>query len=111
MKILLDHCVNWRLRRSLEGHEVYTAQDEGWEDFANGMLLSLAASEGFEVLLTVDRKMQYQQNPRTLPIPVILMIPRTNDLADLVQLVPRIELALVRLDRPCVVKIQAKTTG
>jgi predicted nuclease of predicted toxin-antitoxin system len=64
MRILLDHCVDWRLSRSLPAHEVKSAQEMGWEQLRNGDLLT-AASAQFDVLLTVDQKMKSQQNLST----------------------------------------------
>jgi len=74
MKILLDHCLNWRLKRSFSLHDVLSAGEMGWERLTNGNLLATAAHEGFEILLTVDRNMVHQQNPRHLPISVMLIV-------------------------------------
>jgi hypothetical protein len=54
LRVLLDHCVDWRLRRHLPGHAVRTCREEGWDMLKNGVLLSTAEAGGFDVLLTVD---------------------------------------------------------
>lgn len=83
MRILLDHCIDWRLARSLTGHDVKSVRDMGWETLRNGDLLAAAAS-GFDCVLTVDRNIKYQQDPTTLPVAVIVLITKSNRLPDLV---------------------------
>jgi len=51
------------LKRLLAGHEVATVKDMGWKGIQNGALLALAQQSGFEVLITGDKKLSYQQNP------------------------------------------------
>ena len=61
MKVLLDECVDWRLSRSIVGHDVKTARQMGWSAIKNGELLTLA-SLAFDVFVTVDRNLSFQQN-------------------------------------------------
>ena len=61
MRVLLDECFPRALRVELLGHEVTTVAEAGWAGVKNGALLQLAATR-FEVLLTVDRNLEYQQN-------------------------------------------------
>ena len=89
MKLLLDESVPRRLASSFpESFTVRTVQDMGWAGTANGLLLSLAAAEGFDALVTVDRGIEHQQNVDDLPIPVVVMLAARNRLADLQPLVP-----------------------
>jgi predicted nuclease of predicted toxin-antitoxin system len=94
MRIFLDECVDWRLSRDLIGHQVMTARQMGWASIENGELLALA-SQAFDVFVTVDRNLAFQQNLAALPIPVIILQARTNRLADLKPLVPRLLAAIV----------------
>jgi hypothetical protein len=87
VKILLDECVDWRLSRDLQGHEVKTARQMGWVAVKNGDLLALT-SDTFDVFVTVDRKLPSQQNLNPLAIAVVVLRARTNRLADLRPLVP-----------------------
>jgi predicted nuclease of predicted toxin-antitoxin system len=87
MRVFLDECVDWRLSRDLIGHQVMTARQMGWASIENGELLALASQE-FDVFVTVDRNLAFQQNVAALPIPVIILQARTNRLADLKPLVP-----------------------
>jgi hypothetical protein len=89
VRILLDECLDWRLSRAIVGHEVKTARQMGWTAVKNGALLSLASGQ-FEVFVTVDRNLSFQQNVRTLRIAVVVLRPRTNRLADIVPLVPNL---------------------
>jgi predicted nuclease of predicted toxin-antitoxin system len=61
MKILLDECVPWPIHKILTGHQCATAQQRGWNSIKNGELLTLAEAE-FELFITADQNMKYQQN-------------------------------------------------
>ena len=87
MKVLLDECVDWRLSRDIHGHEVKTARQMGWETIKNGELLTLASKE-FDVFITVDRNLFFQQNFSSFRIAVIVLRAKSNRLADLRPLVP-----------------------
>lgn len=89
MRIFLDECVDWRLAREIPGHEVKTARQMGWTTTKNGELLALAASS-FDVFITVDRNLSFQQNLSAYEIAVLVLRARTNRLADLRPLVPKI---------------------
>ncbi len=91
MKLLLDESVPRRLALSFpEPFTMRTVQDMGWAGTANGLLLSLAAAEGFDVPVTVDRGIEHQQNVSELPIPVVVMLAPRNRLAELRPLVPSV---------------------
>ena len=82
MKILLDECVDRRLARDLVGHEVRTARQMGWTTIENGQLLT-AASKHFDVFVTVDRNLCFQQNPASFSIAIIVLRAKSNRLDDL----------------------------
>jgi len=103
VRILLDECVDWRLSRHIVGHDVRSARQMGWTAVKNGELLALA-SEHFEVFVTVDQNLSFQQNVRALRIAVIVLHGRTNRLGDLLTLVPNLLLAIDSA-RPGIVKI------
>ncbi len=104
MRILLDHCIDWRLARSLVNHQVKTARDMGWEQLKNGQLLAQAAIH-FDVVITVDRNMKQQQNLATLPVAVLVLIAKSNKLSDLLSLVPAAGEALSHLKPRSLVEI------
>ena len=62
MFVLFGHSVPAPLRHALEAHVVVEAVDRGWEALGNGALLDAAEAAGFEILLTADKNMRYQQN-------------------------------------------------
>lgn len=93
MKICLDECVDWRLARDIVGHDVKTARQMGWTTIKNSELLS-RASEHFDVFVTVDRNLYFQQNLVSFPIAVVILQAKTNRLADLRPLVPDLLAAL-----------------
>ena len=105
MRILLDECVSRRLRRELPGHDVRTVPDMGWSGKKNGELLALMATQGFEVLLTVDQNLRYQQNLQSAGIALIVRVAASTRLADLVPLMPSVQTALDSISPGDVVEI------
>jgi len=89
LRVLLDECVDSRLAASLGTFEVRTVADQGWVGISNGQLLSRAAAE-FDVFVTVDRNLSFQQHLPKFDIAVILLQARTNRIADLIALVPEL---------------------
>lgn len=87
MRVLLDECVDWRLSRDILGHDVKTARQMGWATIKNGELLALA-SQQFDIFVTVDRNLSFQQNLISFSLAVLVLRARTNRLADLRVLVP-----------------------
>ena len=72
MRVLLDECVPRALRNEIPGHEVKTVAEVGWAGVKNGELLELAVQE-FDLLLTVDRNLEYQQSFAGLTLAVIVV--------------------------------------
>ena len=101
MKVLVDECVDWRLSREIVGHEVKTARQMGWSTIRNGELLALAARH-FNVFVTVDRNLSFQQNLPAFSIAVIVLRAKTNRLSDLQLLRPEL-LAAIPTAKPGVV--------
>ena len=106
MRMLLDESVPGRLGPLLIGHAVTTVQRRGWSSIKNGKLLALAAAE-FDVVLTADKGMEYQQNLATLPVAVVIVLARTNRMQDMAPAVPRILTALGELVPGTLLKVAA----
>lgn len=94
MRILLDESLPRSLARQLEGHDVSTVRDRRWLGLRNGVLLRAAADAGFEVLITGDRSMPYQQNIRKTGISVLVLTGVRNRFDDLRYLVTQIQSVL-----------------
>ena len=105
MRVLLDECVPKALGRSLIGHSTRTVPQEGWSGKKNGMLLGLMATAGFEVLLTVDQGIQYQQNLTSTGVAVVVMVGLSNDIDDLMPLVPGVLATLATIQPGEVVEV------
>ncbi|MDJ1180209.1 hypothetical protein PJF56_15195 [Roseofilum sp. BLCC_M91] len=95
MRILLDECIDRKLAREFVSHEIVTVPQMGWSGIKNGQLLSLAETE-FDVFLTVDHNLPFQQNLPQFQIAVIVLQATSNRLVDLQPLVPSV---LAILDR------------
>lgn len=94
MKVFLDECVPRGLGKELTGHEARTVPQMGWGGITNGKLLALARGK-FDVLVTIDSNLPYQQNLASLPVSVVVLRARSNKLARLLPLVPALLTALV----------------
>lgn len=88
MKILLDECLPRPLKFDFTGHDVFTVTEMKWSGIRNGELLTLAISAGFEVFVTADQNLKYQQNLRNYRIGIVVLIARSNKIDDLQVLVP-----------------------
>ena len=106
MKLLLDESLPRGLRSHLTDHEVATVPARGWSGLSNGELLDLARGE-FDVFLTADQNLQYQQSLANRGISVVVLAARTNRLQDLLPLVPRVLAALEGIDPGQVVRVAA----
>jgi hypothetical protein len=105
VKVLLDECVDRRFANDLPGHSVKTVPQMGWAAIKNGELLALAEKE-FDVLITVDRNLSFQQNLPKFNIAVLVLRAHSNRLADLKPLAPKV-LAIL----PSLIKGKAEVVG
>ena len=87
MRILLDECVPLKLPAELFDHEVRSVVELGWSGFKNGPLIRLAEKE-FDVFLTVDQGITYQQSLTGVNLAVAILAATSNDIDDLRPLIP-----------------------
>jgi hypothetical protein len=73
MKILFDNGTPKPLSRSLAGHQVQFARNIGWHELKNGELIQKAEEAGYELLLTTDKNMRYQQNLTDRSIRIVVL--------------------------------------
>ncbi|HAF13907.1 MAG TPA: hypothetical protein DHU55_16560 [Blastocatellia bacterium] len=88
MRILIDECLDWRLCRSITGHDCASVQMMGWGGLANGALLKRAEQE-FEVFLTGDRNLTFQQEIRQFNIAIVVLHAVSTQLRDTQPLMPK----------------------
>lgn len=104
MRILLDESLPRRLSRALAEHTVTTVVEAGWSGVKNGRLLALAA-EQFDVFVTADRNLQYQQNLAALPLAVIVLVAHNNRLPTLLPLVPELLACLEKISPKSLIRV------
>lgn len=104
MRVFLDHCLPKRLLRLLPEHEVKTAYQMGWAAKKNGELLRLVEGD-FDVFITVDQNLRYQQNLSSSKLRVIILIAASNQYDDLAPLIPQVEKMLADISPGSVVEI------
>ena len=73
MLILLDQGTPIAIRDALQGHTVRTAREQGWSTLLNGELLSVAEQAGYDVLLTTDTNLRYQQNLQARKLAIVVL--------------------------------------
>ena len=73
LKVLFDKNVPYPLRRYLTEYQVKTAEEEGWGKISNGELIQSAEQEGYEILITCDQSVRYQQNLTQRQISMIVL--------------------------------------
>ncbi len=94
MKLLLDENLPRKLKNNLANHEVFTVREMRWDGKENGELLRLMLAEGFEVFVSGDKNIPYQQNFQKYPIPVIVLDSLDNTYETIRLFGPKIEIAL-----------------
>jgi len=106
MKILLDESLPRKLRNSFgQEHEVWTVRDMDWLGKKNGELLRLMIENNFELFVTVDRNLPYQQNLTRLPLTIFILCAINNRLETLQKLIPKIFERLEQGDLQNVIEI------
>jgi hypothetical protein len=88
MRILLDECIDERFRNSFPGHDCQTARYAGLAGLQNGELLAKAEAAKFDIFVTVDRGIEYQQNLTARTLAIIIFHTKSSRLRDLLPHVP-----------------------
>ena len=105
MRILLDECLDWRLCRTLTGHHCSSVNEMGWSGLTNGVLLELAQNE-FDVFITADSNLTFQQNLAKFNLAVIVLEAQSTRLSDTMPLMERVLNALTTLERRAVIRVR-----
>lgn len=99
MKILLDECVTKRLKQYLTDHEVFTVHEMKWNGIKNGKLLALCIDNNFDLLLTIDKNMMFQQSLNKLNITIIVLNSRTSKIEELKLFLPSFNIQVNKFKR------------
>ena len=93
MKVLLDECLPKKLKFEINAEFVRTVPEAGWASKQNGELLRLAELS-FDVLVTNDQNMEHQQTISRFDLAFIVLVAPTNDIVDLLPLMPKVNIIL-----------------
>jgi predicted nuclease of predicted toxin-antitoxin system len=107
MRILLDESLPRDLKGLLANHEAQTVALAGWSGIKNGKLLSLAAT-AYDVFLTADRNIEFQQNLAKLPVSIMVMVLNNNRIETIVQLLPEVLVALELIEPKTFTKVGSR---
>lgn len=99
MKILLDECVTKHLKPHLADHEVLTVREMQWSGIKNGKLMSLCVEYGFDILLTIDKNLQYQQNLDHHHLAVVVFNSPSSKVEDLITYLPMFNMLLTDIQK------------
>lgn len=88
MKILLDECITKQLKRYLDEFEVFTVQELNLSGIKNGKLMSFCAENNFDVLLTIDKNLTFQQNLEKYPVSIAVFNCLTSKIEELITFLP-----------------------
>lgn len=89
MRVLIDECLDWRLCRALTEHYCASVRQKDWQGLTNGTLLEKAQEE-FDVFLTADTNLSFQQHVTSYKIAIVVLIARSTRLADTAKLIPQV---------------------
>ena len=105
MKILIDECLPRKLKRELSEHDVQTVPEAGWAGRKNGELLKLMSGV-YDVFITVDSNMQYQQVLEQAQVGFIVLSAHNNKLETLLPLMEQVKITLETIQAGQVIKIE-----
>ena len=88
MKILLDECVTKRLKIHLSSFDVFTVRELGLGGIKNGKLMAYCAENNFDILLTIDKNLMFQQNLEKYPVSIVVLNCVTSKMEELITFLP-----------------------
>jgi predicted nuclease of predicted toxin-antitoxin system len=90
MRILIDECLPKNIKKEFSGHVVKTVREMNWDSMTNGELMDAAIKNDFEVFVTVDNNLQFQQNLKKYNLIVIVLVVLKNELDLLKPIIPKV---------------------
>ena len=98
LRILINESLPLELAAAIEGYHAVSVRAQGWSGLRNGVLLRAAHDAGFDVVLTADQSLPFQQNLNRIGIAVVVISGVRNRIRDLRPLIPEVILAMKRLE-------------
>ena len=99
MKILLDECVTKRLKSHLPEYNVFTVTEMGWGGLKNGKLLKQCIDNGFDILLTIDKNLKFQQNLDKFALVIVVLNAVTSKIEELVLFIPSLKAQITGFEK------------
>ncbi|MBY0478024.1 MAG: DUF5615 family PIN-like protein [Chitinophagaceae bacterium] len=99
MKILLDECITKRLKKHLEEFEVFTVRELGLSGVKNGKLMNYCVDNNFDILLTIDKNLMFQQNTEKYPLSIVVLNSLTSKIEELVTFLPSFKSQIYKLEK------------
>lgn len=99
MKIFLDECVTKHLKPLLTGHEVLTVGEAGWSGIKNGALMAFCVEHLLDILLIIDKNLQYQQNIYKYPLTIVVLNSFTSKIEELKEFLPSFQSATKNFEK------------
>lgn len=99
MKILLDECLTKRLKPHLREFEVFTVSEMKWNGIKNGKLMSLCIENGFDLILTIDKNLMFQQDVGKHNLTIAVLNSLTSKIEELVLFIPSLKLKIKDLEK------------
>lgn len=92
MKILLDECVTKRFKKHLDGYTVFTVRELGLSGIKNGKLMAYCSDNNFDILLTIDKNLMFQQNLEKYPVTIVVFNCFTSKIEEIESFLPSFHL-------------------
>ncbi len=99
MKILLDECVTKKIKTLLPEHKVFTIGQMGWAGLKNGKLLTKAVENKFDILLTIDKNINYQQNISKYNISLIVLNVNDSNIETIADFIPNFNAQIKKIEK------------
>lgn len=99
MKILLDECVSKRFKKYLDEFEVFTVRELELGGVKNGKLMDYCVENYFDILLTIDKNLIYQQNIDKYPLTIVVLNSLTSKIEELITFLPSFKGQIERLEK------------
>lgn len=99
MKILLDECVTKRFKKYLEEFEVFTVRELGLSGVKNGKLMTYCVENNFDILLTIDKNLLFQQNLEKYPVTIVVLNCLTSKIEELITFLPSFKIQVDKLQK------------